>query len=334
VPATRQQPYSVGKFARIYDPSDGESDRWYINDHCFARGRDGRWHLFGITHAEPDIEELAHYFNAPRDITPEHAEALQRRVRESARTARNEGRAWFDPHDEKCLAHATAQNLRGPWNKQSFALVADASESVLWAPHVVEHRGRHYMFYAAGNPLRDGSFKMHLATSMDLDSWVRHPANPLFIDGWEARDPMLLRLQQHWVMYYTATEPATGGHHVVAYRTSTDLVSWSARGIAFVDRVSGQGGGTTESPFVVQRGAHYYLFLSMRHGYVPGYYADTEVFRSDDPLRWRLDDLVGRIDSHAAEVIRDGEDAWYVSHCGWYQGGVYLAPLTWHDAEP
>ena len=26
-------------------------------------------------------------------------------------------------------------------------------------------------------------------------------------------------------------------------------------------------------------------------------------------------------------------DCWYVSHCGWYQGGVYLAPLTWHDGE-
>jgi arabinan endo-1,5-alpha-L-arabinosidase len=134
-------------------------------------------------------------------------------------------------------------------------------------------------------------------------------------------------------MYYTATEPASGGNHVVAYRTSTDLASWSERGLAFIDPKKGTGAGPTESPFVVQRGEFYYLFLSMRHDYIPGYYADTEVFRSRDPLHWTLNDLVGRFDGHASEVIRDVDGRWYVSHCGWYQGGVYLAPLTWHDSE-
>ena len=132
-------------------------------------------------------------------------------------------------------------------------------------------------------------------------------------------------------MYYTATEPATGGHHVVAYRMSDDLLSWGPRGLAFVDPVKGTGAGTTESPFVVRRGDFYYLFLSMRHGYIPGYYADTEVFRSRDPLHWNLDDRVGRFNGHASEVVRDVDGRWYVSHCGWYQGGVYLAPWTWHD---
>ena len=83
----------------------------------------------------------------------------------------------------------------------------------------------------------------------------------------------------------------------------------------------------------MHRGEFYYLFLSMRHDYIPGYYADTEVFRSRDPLHWALRDLVGRFDGHASEVIRDVDGRWYVSHCGWYQGGVYLAPLTWHDGE-
>jgi hypothetical protein len=43
----------AGEFVRIYDPSVGEKEKWYINDHCFASGDDGQWHLFGITHAEP-----------------------------------------------------------------------------------------------------------------------------------------------------------------------------------------------------------------------------------------------------------------------------------------
>ncbi len=31
----------AGEFRRIYDLSVGESEEWYINDHCFARGSDG-----------------------------------------------------------------------------------------------------------------------------------------------------------------------------------------------------------------------------------------------------------------------------------------------------
>jgi hypothetical protein len=71
-------------------------------------------------------------------------------------------------------------------------------------------------------------------------------------------------------MYYTATNPPEGGNHVVAYRTSTDLTSWSERSLAFIDPLQGTGAGPTESPFVVQRGEYFYLFLSMRHNYIPG----------------------------------------------------------------
>ena len=35
--------------------------------------------------------------------------------------------------------------------------------------------------------------------------------------------------------------------------------------------------------------------------------------------------------SHAAEVVRDLDGKWYVSRCGWGEGGVYLAPLVWSD---
>ncbi|GEM_PF-5477242 len=42
----------IGSFQKIYDPSVGEENGWYINDHTLIHGRDG-WHMFGITHAEP-----------------------------------------------------------------------------------------------------------------------------------------------------------------------------------------------------------------------------------------------------------------------------------------
>jgi hypothetical protein len=55
---------------------------------------------------------------------------------------------------------------------------------------------------------------------------------------------------------------------------------------------------------------------------------------SRDPLFFDADSEIGVIDAHAAEVIVDEDGAMWVSHCGWGQGGVYLAPLPWIDAQP
>jgi len=289
MPESRFVPTLVsGGFTRIYNPSIGEDKDWYINDHCFIRGRDNQWHLFGITHEEP-----------------------------------------AKPWDEDNLAHATQGNLlQFPWKKQAFALSVKSErwdEFHLWAPHVVFHEGKYYMFYCAGD--REGDkYKIHLATSRDLWKWKRHPENPVVRDGYHARDPFVMKVQNEWAMYYTATSKPEGGNHVVAYRTSRDLVHWGERKIAFTDPSVGKGGGPTESPFVVQRGDLYYLFIGPRGGY-----AGTDVFQSTDPFDFKPENKVGHIESHAAEVIRDLDGKWYVSHCGWGEGGVYLAPLYWND---
>jgi arabinan endo-1,5-alpha-L-arabinosidase len=278
----------AGEFTRIYNPSIGENKKWYINDHCFITAQDGTWHLFGITHEEP---------------------------------AR--------PTDEDNFAHATAQNLTAfPWQKQPFALSVVENpwkERHLWAPHVVYHQGTYYMFYCAGgdDPTK---YKIHLATSTDLWNWERHRENPVVVDGYHARDPFVMKIDDRWVMYYTATSDPSGGNHVVAYRMSTDLVHWGERHIAYTDPSMGKGGGPTESPFVVRRNGFYYLFIGPRGGYVA-----TDVFVSTDPFHWRIEDKVGHIAAHAAEVVRDKDGKWYVSHCGWGKGGVYLAPLYWND---
>lgn len=275
-----------GQFTRVYDPSVGESEAWYVNDHTFARDRDGTWHLFGITHAEP-----------------------------------------ANPGDEDHLAHATAPALTGPWTKQPFALDVDPAygETHLWAPYVITVGDTYYMFYAGGP---DGSRAgINLATSTDMFHWTRHPGGTLFFDGFDARDPYVTRIGEQWVMYYTANSAPTGGNHIVAYRTSTDLVHWGERQVAFTDPSSGTFGGPTESPFVQRRGDDWYLFIGPRGGYV-----GTDVFRSSDPFAFSPDQQVGHVDSHAAEVVADGEN-WYVSHAGWGQGGVYLAPLNWTTVE-
>ena len=276
----------AGAFARIYDPGIGEPDEWYINDHTVFRDEDGLWHLFGITHREP-----------------------------------------ADPFDETEFAHATATEPHGPWTKQPTALRVDREygETHLWAPFVIGSQGRYYMFYAAGGADRTAA-AMNLATSTDLFHWTRQPTGPLFHDGYDARDPMVARIGDEWVMYYCANREPTGGNHVVAYRTSTDLVHWGERRIAFTDPTEGTEAGNTESPFVVRHGSWWYLFIGPRPDYV-----GTDVFRSDSPFRFHIDDKVGHIAAHAAEVVRNDGD-WWITSAGWGQGGVHLAPLEFPHA--
>ena len=60
---------------------------------------------------------------------------------------------------------------------------------------------------------------------------------------------------------------------------------------------------------------------------------EDQVLRASRSGSWSPEAKVGHIDSHAAEVIRDADGKWYVTHCGWGQGGVYLAALRWNDGE-
>ena len=290
----------VGAFQLVYDPSVGEAERWYINDHTFIRDHSATWHLVGITHAEPAA-----------------------------------------PFDELHLAHATAPTLHGPWTKHPFALSTEpeSGETHLWAPHIIEHDSTYWMFYCGGG-VRKTEYRIQLATSSDCATWARHPESPVIVDGYEARDPMVLRVEDRWILYYTATSEPSGGAFVVAAAESDDLVHWHGRHVVYRDEMSGTGGGPTESPFVFLHDGRYHLAIGpdweglMRsHSETGRYdraaYRRTRVLASDDPLHFSLDDLVAVVDAHAAEVIVDEQRDSWMSHCGWGQGGVFLAPLIW-----
>ncbi len=274
-----------GEFKRIYDPSEDEECAWYINDHTLIKHNDG-WHLFGITHEEP-------------------AKAL----------------------DEKLCAHAFSEDLLDiPFRKLPYPLSADKSEGELhfWAPHVILHNGVYYMYYCAGSLEGHDSYRIHLATSTDLENWTRHTENPMLIDGYDARDPMVLRVGDEWVMYYTCNSTPAGGNHCVAAVTSTDLVHWKNKQVVFESDISGTWGGPCESPFVEKVGDTYFLFIGPYGGYKASY-CDTAVYASRDPFKFS-GEPVGRIAAHASEIIKlNGE--YYITHCGWGKGGVFLAPL-------
>jgi arabinan endo-1,5-alpha-L-arabinosidase len=277
----------AGEFREIYDPKAGEKESWCINDHTFVRGPDGQWHLFGITHVAP---------------------------------------FRFNQDPGKHLLHATAKSLKQtPWHKEPFAVTADwerYGEWLLWAPHVIPHEGLYYMFVCVGNN-QGHRYKIHLLTSKDLWHWDRSPANPLLTDGFDARDPCVLRVGSEWVLYYTATSAPDGGNHIVACVRSGDLLRWAERRVVFTHPRQGTFGGPTESPFVVRRGQSYYLFVCDG--------GTIHVYLSPDPFRWEIGNHAGTINAHASEVVRDVDGKWYISHAGWEHGGLSLAPLVWHD---
>ena len=289
--ATPSEWVGAGAFQHVYDPTPGVTLGRYINDHCLIRGRDGRWHLYGITGD-----------SAPPGQFPDGS----REVR---------------------FAHATAPSLSGPWTNATDALVLDRNyhgEEHLWAPHVVESGGKYYMFYSAGGST---GAAINLATSTDLYTWTRLPSGPLF-RGIAARDTFVVRIGTQWVMYYCEVASA-GGNHIVACRTSTDLVRWSAPRTVFTDPSTERNSpSVTESPFVVNRGEWWYLFIGPRNGYT-----GTDVYASTDPMSFPLGNYSGHVPAHAAEVVQDG-GTWWVTGAGSFSRGVYLAPLLWRSTPP
>jgi beta-fructofuranosidase len=280
---------TVGEFFNIYNPAV-ENHKWWLNDHFFILDKNGLWHVFGITDEKP--------VGSP------------------------------DSQDAAFLAHATASKLtQTGWHKEPFPLMADPScgEVHLWAPHIILYNGLYYMYYCAGD-LDHTKYKIHLATSKDLINWQRHSANPMVVDGYDARDPFILKLGGKWVMYYTATSKPSGGYHTVEAVVSKDLIHWSKKRRVYTDPGIGTWGGNTESPVVIRRGKFYYLFIGPGDSYIT-----TKVYRSTNPFRWTIDDEVATLKTHAAEIIRDTDGKWFISHCGIGRDGLWLAPLKWND---
>jgi hypothetical protein len=281
----KQDLVDAGEFKTFF----AAEEPWCVNDHTFVQGPDKSWHLFGITHPKP-----LDFFKDP-------------------------GRR---------LAHATAQSLRQtPWLAQPPAVTADWEkyrEYLLWAPYVIRRGDTYYMYVCVGDK-DTHRYRIHLLTSPDLQTWTRSPDNPVLVDGFDARDPMVMQVGDQWVLYYAANTTPECGNHVVACVTSKDLVHWGNRRVAFTHPRAGSFGGPTESPFVVRRGDYYYLFVCDNEW--------TDVYLSPDPFHWEFGQKTARIRAHASEIVRDVDGQWYLSHAGWTEGPVRLAPLRWHDGR-
>jgi len=287
--------FRVGEFKEVHNPAWGVTvDPWCINDHTFIYNKkQKKFHVIGITHSR----------------NMDHVK---------------------DPGIS--LLHISADKLlQSPWEVHPHALVADKKykETALWAPHCVYHKGKYYMYVCAGAQegfhLHD-QYQINLYISDDAVTWKRYEKNPLFVDGFDARDAMVIRDGKQWIMYYTANSTPNGGNHIIAAYTSKDLLHWENRQVVFTHPRVGTFGGPTESPFVVRRGDWYYMFLCDG--------GHTDVYRSKDPFKFEYEDMIAEIqDCRASELVRDTDGTYYISSAGWFGGdyGLKLAPITWLD---
>lgn len=276
-----------GAKQHLLDASPSPQEPWYINDHTLIRAEDGSWHVFGIWHPEP-----------------------------------------ADPLDETFFLHASTDRLPdGDWTIHDPVMHAriDRGETHVWAPHVLRHDGRYWMFYCGGTADHE-RYRIELATGEDLFTWTHHPGGPLIEDGFDARDPMVIRDEEHerWLMYYTRTSQPAGGHHEVAVCMSEDLLHWSAPQVAYRSEQEGTFGGPTESPFVVRAGAYWVLFICES-----GIYDCTLAYASQDPLRFTDADRIDvELDEHCAEIIEDASTGrTWITGGGWGRGGLTIRPL-------
>lgn len=240
-------------------------------------------------------------------------------------------RATREPGNTRLLYRwEGAQLTDANWKPMGVAMRADSAlgETVggLQAPFVVRDRDRFLMFYGDWANIRSQE-------STDGKKFVRHTAadgSPHFGRDAESntRDPMILRVNDEWICYYTANPEKRGR---VFARISKDLRSWGSE-----CEVAGPGVAprdlrySAECPFVVERApGEFYLFYTQ----VYGAQAHTTVRYSHTALDFTAaDNVVAELPIAAPEIIRvSGE--WFIAALRGDLKGIQVARLAWEPAK-
>jgi len=283
-----------GEMVHVFDTTPLTGASYYVNDHTLIQGPGGEWHLFGIFNKEPMRDYL--------EVDFVHAVAVEP---DPARWAAGSFEVAAEPY--------------------RIALHADRALGELhaWAPHVVKWDGRYMMVYQSGGTDGDHA-SMRLAESDDLYRWTRIGRVPLFEDFCVARDPMLVRREGAWALYYTRCDSITGRHSGVAYRLSHDLVHWSeARMALSLEHAPPTANSAyTESPFVFERGGSYWLSVSA----YPLAWDATLLYRSSVPSSFP-DVPYTRLRARAAEWVFGPRGELWLTHAGPGQHGVWMSKV-------
>lgn len=162
-------PYVAGAFQHVLEPPGQRearkmrsTEQWYINDHCFVAGPEGRIHWFGITNPYPP-----------------------------------EGQQLYGPGSHRHLGHASAPAPFGPWEEHPHVVaLPEGTEENIGASFALRRGEKYYLFANYS-----GEQGQYFATSRDLFSWEREPG-PVPLLGEGMRDPCLVELEDGTYLLY------------------------------------------------------------------------------------------------------------------------------------
>ncbi|MDD3647719.1 MAG: hypothetical protein PHS44_04440 [Candidatus Dojkabacteria bacterium] len=234
----------------------------------------------------------------------------------------------------------------------------------LWAPCSVIFNNKVYVYFAvpkmkwksnwknfARYVENGGLFSIVLAQAPAINISKIRIIRELFSEDGGARDPFIFydRHRKLWIMLYAKRiyENKRMIESGIAYRVSSDLISWSdrlgyvVRNLFYDDKIKDRvtiSLGNGESPQLIKHMDYYYLFVT-HVGYRN--YHRTKVWASKDPLNFSIKkDHINTIYAHAPEIIKEKEN-WYISNCGEHHKefgetgkglrvpGIEIARLLW-----
>ncbi|MBN2853688.1 MAG: family 43 glycosylhydrolase [Clostridia bacterium] len=261
------------------------------------------------------------------------------------------GKGCYDLGNEIIIGHAISEDLIH-WREVSPALIRDDrfshEERGIFAPYVVSHENRYYMYYSSHNMA--GAQFMCLAISSDLHRFERYEGNPLFVPRGEyafwssqvpcsCRDPHVFRdpISHDYLMYWVCDMKEAKDESCISLSRSSDLFSWTETSPVLVRKHSFDEAYTmkAESPCLIKHHGLYYLFY--RHG------NGTKYVVSDDYTSFTDSKEVLLGPSHASEIFLYNNE-WYISSCSREPAdiehktdrhhGLYLARLSFETLTP
>ncbi len=309
---------SVGEFKHIFD-SNIVNKNWQIFNSSLVYGHNKKWRLYA---AAAPVEAVA------------------------------------NPQEIKYIVLAEAPSLNAEkWDFKGVVLYADdnTQDTFTWQPFVIYTNKTYYMYYVgsgktwsgwqdcpAGKQMPwggekcgdQGPYSIYCATSKDGLAWTRN--GQVITDSPFAFTPYIHRVKDEWIMYYAGAEPATiSGKHAIVYSTSKDLLHWSGRKIALIDRENGVTPWPEHSfimqPQVFSRGNTWYMLAGPINNNNLSRYHCMHLFSSDNPYHWDIAGDNKRIFAEGGSIVRDTDGAWYITHNNAMSGGAWLAPLYWND---
>lgn len=298
------------------DPFVYETPFKFVKDFSIIRGPDGRWHVFSIT----------------GDFFDGHDWQAQGQERTFSHGSSADFRDWTMHPPVISINNAEYPDGRGRYQDRN-----------VWAPHVIEHAGRYWMFYTSVN--QHVSQSISLATSPDLFDWTEHPRNPVFTlegvewadwarDRWaDCRDPCVLKVGDRFYMYVTASAKPPGARGAVVVAESDDLIHWRNRTIAVRRSIA------SESPQVWRVGDQYCMTTSSHGGttYVSDHPAHGWVERVfPRPPVLEVEKYVETSPSYAEEVCRLADETYLIAGLTWRLWGnsIYIFRMHVQDGAP